>query len=143
MPSSRLTRSWCWHFSASASILLRPPPEPCRSLFRVCFPLAVGRPVFLAALTPDGSARHLEIGRTLISSIVNAVILGVGLITVLSVRSLAEHAFFWIPAVIACSFIFALPIAWFVGRNFHALCRRHSWNLQSHRRCAGCGVWRC
>jgi len=51
----------------------------------------------------------------LIFSMVNAVLFGLGLITVLSVRVLSEQAYFWIPAVIVGSFILAPPIAWFIA----------------------------
>jgi hypothetical protein len=64
-------------------------------------------------MSADGKAR-MKVA-ALIFSMVNAVVFGAGLITVLSVQSLAEHAFFWIPVVVACSFIFAPPIAWFVA----------------------------
>ena len=51
----------------------------------------------------------------LIFSMVNAVLFGAGLITVLTVPSLAADAFFWIPAVVIASFAFAPPIAWFIA----------------------------
>lgn len=52
---------------------------------------------------------------TLIFSMVNAVLFGVGTITVLSVPTLAQHAFFWIPVVVATSFVVAPPVAWFIA----------------------------
>jgi len=51
----------------------------------------------------------------LIFSMVNAVLFGAGLITVLTIPSLAQNAFFWIPLVVLGSFVFAPPIAWFVA----------------------------
>ena len=52
---------------------------------------------------------------TLIFTMVNAVVFGVGLVTVLTMPSLAQHAFFWVPAVVAGSFLFSLPRAWFIA----------------------------
>ena len=52
---------------------------------------------------------------TLVFLMVNAVLFGTGLITVLTVPSLSEHAFFYIPLVTVGSFILAPPIAWFVA----------------------------
>ena len=46
----------------------------------------------------------------LIFSMVNAVIFGVGTITVLSIPALAAHASFWIPAVVLASFLLSPPL---------------------------------
>jgi hypothetical protein len=51
----------------------------------------------------------------LVFSMTNAVLFGAGLITVLSVPSLAQHAFFWIPVVVIGSFAVAPAIAWFIA----------------------------
>ena len=51
----------------------------------------------------------------LIFSMVNAVLFGLGLILVLSVRSLSENAFFLIPLVIVASFVLSPPIAWLLA----------------------------
>lgn len=51
----------------------------------------------------------------LIFTMVNAVVFGVGLVTVLTTPALAAHAFFWIPAVVAGSFLFSPPLAWFIA----------------------------
>jgi hypothetical protein len=51
----------------------------------------------------------------LIYMMVNAVVFGVGLISVLMTPALAQHAFFWIPAVIVTSFILSAPLAWFIA----------------------------
>ena len=52
---------------------------------------------------------------TLIFSMVNAVLFGAGLVTALSVPSLAADAFFWIPFVVIASFALTPPIAWFIA----------------------------
>ena len=51
----------------------------------------------------------------LIYLIVNAVVFGVGLISVLMTPTLAQHAFFWIPAIILASFVLSAPLAWFIA----------------------------
>ena len=51
----------------------------------------------------------------LIYLIVNAVVFGVGLILVLMTPMLAQHAFFWIPAIIVTSFGLSAPLAWFIA----------------------------
>ena len=51
----------------------------------------------------------------LIYLMVNAVVFGVGIISVLMTPALAQHAFFWIPAMIVTSFILSAPLAWFIA----------------------------
>lgn len=52
---------------------------------------------------------------TLISCMVNAVLFGAGVITVLSVPALSKDAFFWIPAVVLASFVLSPPLSWFIA----------------------------
>jgi hypothetical protein len=51
----------------------------------------------------------------LIYCMVNAVVFGVGVILVMSVPALASYAFFWIPAVVASSFVISAPLSWFIA----------------------------
>ena len=51
----------------------------------------------------------------LIYAIVNAVVFGVGMIVVLITPALAQHAFFWVAAVILSSFVISAPLAWFIA----------------------------
>jgi hypothetical protein len=51
----------------------------------------------------------------LIYLMVNAVVFGVGIITVLMTPTLAQHAFFWVPTMIVTSFILSAPLAWFIA----------------------------
>lgn len=51
----------------------------------------------------------------LIYCIVNAVVFGVGAIVVTSTPALMSHAFIWIPAVVAFSFVISAPLAWFIA----------------------------
>jgi hypothetical protein len=46
---------------------------------------------------------------------VNAVIFGVGMISVLSVPAVTSFASFWIPAVVLGSFLVSAPLAWFIA----------------------------
>jgi hypothetical protein len=64
-------------------------------------------------MTNDNRAR-LRVA-TLVFTMVNAVVFGAGLVTVLTTPALAQHAFFWIPAVVVSSFIFSPPLAWFIA----------------------------
>jgi hypothetical protein len=64
-------------------------------------------------MTSDNLAR-LRVA-TLLFTMVNAVVFGVGLVTVLTTPSLAQHAFFWIPAVVVASFLFSPPLTWFIA----------------------------
>jgi len=64
---------------------------------------------------------------SLIYLMVNAVVFGVGLIAILMTPTLAQHAFFWIPAMIASSFALSAPLAWFIAPSMmmrFALARR-------------------
>ena len=51
----------------------------------------------------------------LIYMMINGVIFGTGLITVMTVPALADHAAVWIPLVVAASFVLAAPAAWFIA----------------------------
>jgi hypothetical protein len=66
-----------------------------------------------SAMNSENQAR-LRVA-ALIYLMVNAVVFGVGLISVLMTPTLAHHAFFWIPAVIVTSFILSAPLAWFIA----------------------------
>ena len=51
----------------------------------------------------------------LIFVMVNAFVFGAGLVTVLAVPTLAEHASFWIPVVVLASFVLAPPLSWLIA----------------------------
>ena len=51
----------------------------------------------------------------LIYAMVNAVVFGVGMITVLLTPALVQHAFFWVPAIIVTSFVVSAPLSWFIA----------------------------
>jgi len=63
----------------------------------------------------DNNSRARLRVAALIYCMVNAVVFGVGLIAVVSVPALMFHAFFWIPAVVAGSFVASAPLAWFIA----------------------------
>jgi hypothetical protein len=46
---------------------------------------------------------------------VNAVIFGVGLTSVLSMPAATPYATFWIPAVVVTSFVVSAPLAWLIA----------------------------
>jgi len=64
-------------------------------------------------MTSDNRAR-LRVA-ALIFVMVNAVVFGVGLVTVLMTPALSQHAFLWIPIVIVSSFVFSPPLAWLIA----------------------------
>ena len=62
----------------------------------------------------------------LIYSMINAVIFGAGIITVLNVSALRANAFVWIPVVVIASLILAAPFAWLIAPRLQARYdRRH------------------
>jgi hypothetical protein len=63
--------------------------------------------------TKDNLARIRVAG--LIYAMVNAVVFGGGLLTVLLTPALAQDAFFWIPLVVACSFAVSIPVSWAIA----------------------------
>jgi hypothetical protein len=56
----------------------------------------------------------------LIYSMTNAVLFGIGIVTVLNVPSLAAHAGIGIPVVVILSLLLAAPIAWFIAPRLRA-----------------------
>ena len=56
----------------------------------------------------------------LIYSMINAVLFGIGIVTVLNVPSLAAHAWIGIPVVVVLSLLLAVPIAWFIVPRMRA-----------------------
>jgi hypothetical protein len=64
-------------------------------------------------MTSDNRAR-LRVA-ALIFVMVNAVVFGVGLVTVLTTPELSQHAFLWIPVVIVSSFVVAPLLAWLIA----------------------------
>jgi uncharacterized membrane protein YciS (DUF1049 family) len=64
-------------------------------------------------MTNDNLAR-LRVA-ALIYAMVNAIVFGSGLLTVLLTPALAQHAFFWIPTVVATSFAVSVPLSWVIA----------------------------
>jgi hypothetical protein len=65
------------------------------------------------------SSTRLRIA-ALLSLMVNAVIFGIGLLTVLLVPALSKHAFALIPTVVALSFALSAPISWWMAPRLQA-----------------------
>jgi uncharacterized protein (DUF983 family) len=64
-------------------------------------------------MTDDNRAR-LRVA-ALVFVMVNAVVFGVGLVTVLTTPALSQHSFFWIPVIVVSSFVFSPPLAWVIA----------------------------
>ncbi len=60
----------------------------------------------------------------LISMMINAIVFGIGVTTVLSVPSLRADAAFWLPLVVAVSFIVAPFIAWVLAPRLRSRWQR-------------------
>ena len=56
----------------------------------------------------------------LIYSMTNAVLFGIGIVTVLNVPSLTTHLWIGIPFVVGLSLLLAVPIAWFIAPRLRA-----------------------
>ncbi|ABD05867.1 conserved hypothetical protein [Rhodopseudomonas palustris HaA2] len=56
----------------------------------------------------------------LVYMMINAVVFGVGLVTVMTLPSLARHAFDLIPVVVVASFVLAAPLAWLIAPRLRA-----------------------
>jgi hypothetical protein len=71
------------------------------------------------SMVPPGSRNRLRIA-VLIYSMTNAVVFGVGLVTVLTVPALNTNAQIWIPVVVVASLFLAAPLAWLVAPRLQA-----------------------
>lgn len=60
----------------------------------------------------------------LLYPVVNAVLFGLGVISLLSFKSLADHLTILMPSMVVISFILAAPIAWFVAPRLRLRSRR-------------------
>lgn len=56
----------------------------------------------------------------LIALPVNAVLFGVGAVTVLSIPAFSEHAKYLLPAVVVLGFVATVPIAWILAPRLRA-----------------------
>lgn len=56
----------------------------------------------------------------LVSLMVNAVVFGIGLLTVLLIPTLSSHAFTLIPTVVVLSFALSAPISWWMAPRLQA-----------------------
>jgi hypothetical protein len=64
-------------------------------------------------MTHDNRAR-LRVA-ALVFAMVNAVVFGIGLVTVLTTPALAQQSFFWIPVIVVSSFFISPPLSWFIA----------------------------
>lgn len=63
----------------------------------------------------------------LIFTMVNAVLFGVGVVTVLTIPALSAHAMMLVPTVVVLSFILAVPISWVIAPRLRA----HYWRQRN------------
>jgi len=59
----------------------------------------------------DNTLARLRVA-ALVLPMVNAVLFGAGLVTVLSAPALSANAFFWIPVVVLASFLLSIALTW-------------------------------
>lgn len=57
---------------------------------------------------------------TLIYTMTNAVLFGIGLVTVLTVPALNDYAAYGIPIVVVASLVLAAPVAWLIAPRLRA-----------------------
>ena len=63
----------------------------------------------------------------LLSLMVNAVLFGIGAVTVLTIPALSENAKIWLPAVIVASFLISPVISWLLAPRLRSrLWREHN-----------------
>ncbi len=56
----------------------------------------------------------------LLAMMINAVLFGIGAVTVLAVPALSVDAAFYLPVVVLLSFVLTLPIAWLMAPRLRA-----------------------
>ena len=66
----------------------------------------------------------------LLFCMVNAVVFGIGIVTVLMVPALSGHAMAWIPTVVVMSFALSAPLSWLMAPRLRARTWRRQ-NLQA------------
>jgi len=57
---------------------------------------------------------------------VNAVVFGAGLVTVVSIPALYDQAMILVPIVVVASFVISAPISWWIAPRLRARFGRHS-----------------
>jgi hypothetical protein len=56
----------------------------------------------------------------IIFMIINAVAFGIGIVPVLMIPALADHAFGAIPVMVIASFVISAPLSWFIAPRLQA-----------------------
>ncbi len=56
----------------------------------------------------------------LVSMMTSAMIFGLGIVPVLAIPGLAEHAFALVPLVVVASFVIGAPLAWIIAPRLRA-----------------------
>ncbi|MFT0879449.1 hypothetical protein VRZ08_22985 [Rhodopseudomonas sp. G2_2311] len=61
----------------------------------------------------------------LVYMMTNAVLFGIGMVSIMTVPALARNAMDWVPMAVIASFILAAPIAWWIAPRLRARYWRH------------------
>ncbi|UYO40804.1 hypothetical protein KQX62_05730 [Rhodopseudomonas palustris] len=61
----------------------------------------------------------------LVYMMTNAVLFGIGMVSIMTIPALARNAMDWVPMAVIASFILAAPIAWWIAPRLRARYWRH------------------
>lgn len=61
----------------------------------------------------------------LVYMMTNAVLFGIGMVSIMTIPALARNAMDWVPIAVVASFILAAPIAWWIAPRLRARYWRH------------------
>ncbi|NEW99533.1 hypothetical protein [Rhodopseudomonas sp. BR0G17] len=62
---------------------------------------------------------------SLVYMMTNAVLFGIGMVSIMTIPALARNAMDWVPMAVIASFILAAPIAWWIAPRLRARYWRH------------------
>lgn len=57
---------------------------------------------------------------SLVYMMTNAVLFGIGMVSIMTIPALARNAMDWVPMAVIASFILAAPIAWWIAPRLRA-----------------------
>ncbi|NVN87364.1 MAG: hypothetical protein HXX15_14895 [Rhodopseudomonas sp.] len=70
---------------------------------------------------------------SMVFMMINAVMFGIGIVSVLSIPALSRLAFELVPAVVLASFVVSAPLAWMIAPRLRARYWRHQQTLPQGR----------
>ncbi|NEV79788.1 hypothetical protein DYI24_22400 [Rhodopseudomonas sp. BR0C11] len=62
---------------------------------------------------------------SLVYMMTNAVLFGIGMVSIMTIPALARNAMDWVPMAVIASFVLAAPIAWWIAPRLRARYWRH------------------